>query len=113
MDTTGSSESWLDELTVETMPNDDLREIAELIGLDAAKKLLYYFRGCTIIVPRIGVRNALPDLVRKHYNGFNARDLALKFGVSERTIYRLASAIPPHFDQPELFDFPPDPSSRA
>jgi len=44
--------------------------------------------GIRISVPKTGFNNIIKNYVKKNYNGFNARQLALKLRVSETFIYK-------------------------
>jgi hypothetical protein len=61
------------------------------IGEDAANKLCDFYHGDSLVIPNkarfIGKRN---DIIRDRYrNGATAQKLALMFGLTERTVYRI------------------------
>ena len=68
------------------------REISEKLGLDAAKELYQMFKGQQISFP---VRLLDPQKVQKvivrEYNGTNVRELAKRYGYSEKSIRRIAN----------------------
>ena len=69
------------------------REISEKLGLDAAKELYQMFKGQQISFP---VRLLDPQKVQKvivrEYNGTNVRELAKRYGYSEKSIRRIANS---------------------
>lgn len=82
--------SALDMITMELLDERD-HEIAEVVGLEAFRKLVATFGGSVIYIKKAETF-LLPlrdDLVRNEYNGSNARALAQKFGLSDRQVYRI------------------------
>lgn len=77
----------LDHITVDELQKEQ-KDIAELIGLDEYKKLVEHYGGTSIYIYNTETllrcnRNAE---IRKLFNGYNFKELALKFGLSERSI---------------------------
>jgi len=66
------------------------KEICEKLGMDAAMEIYQMFRGQQITFP---VRFLDPELVQKQvlqeYDGTNLRDLANRYGYSEKTVRRM------------------------
>ena len=82
----------LDDITLDELPNEQ-KSIAELIGLDEYKKLVKDYGGTSIYIYNTETllrcnRNAE---IRKHFNGYNFKELALMFGLSERCIRKIIS----------------------
>jgi len=82
-------------LRKEDLTLDDLqeqhREYAELIGIENLIHLSQYFGGTQIYIPMPGelFKKRKYELIQEEFNGFNIRELAKKYDVSESTVYRL------------------------
>lgn len=70
--------------------NDAYREIANTLGLDTAIQIYQMYKGQQISFP-IHLFNAkrLQRSVIKEYDGTNIKDLAKKYGYSEKTVRRM------------------------
>lgn len=66
----------------------DLQDVADTLGVDAAKKLLALFSGGTLYVPKVeSVVRAIRDRrIYKAFNGDNFRDLAREYQLTTRQI---------------------------
>lgn len=69
------------------------RELAEIIGLDAYNVLIANLGGCQIYIPKWEtifkeVRN---KKIKEDFNGFNHRELAKKYNLSEKTVRKIVS----------------------
>ena len=90
-------------LTIDELPSNELKWLAKEIGLDAVIKIIINFSGINIYIP-IGAKTALKKgYVKKHYDGTNTRELALKLNVSERTVQSWISEVPKNIKQLNLF----------
>lgn len=69
------------------------REIAEIIGIDAYKKLVGHFGGSHIYVCKADtiLRDARNEEIYREFNGYNYRRLALKYNLSEKTIREIVT----------------------
>ncbi len=76
--------SLLDKLKMSDLP-DDQREIALLIGINNYKKLIEKYGGLAIYIPKSdGFEMAYRNIqIRDEFNGFNYRELAKKYELSE------------------------------
>jgi len=80
----------LKEVTMDDLP-EDWQFIAELCGLENAIKIIANFYGDTLYTPvRTLTANIRNKYITKHFNGDNAKELAVKFGITIRTVYRIA-----------------------
>ncbi|NLK78947.1 MAG: Mor transcription activator family protein [Clostridiales bacterium] len=75
---------------------DDLmgvyKEIAEILDVDSAYKVFKELRGQQICFPqRFYDSKKVKDIVRSEYTGNNAKELARKYGYSERRIRQFLS----------------------
>lgn len=67
------------------------RELAEIIGLDAYKKLIEHFGGCQLYIPKLEtiLKEVRNKEIKENFNGFNYRELAKKYHVSEMTVRKI------------------------
>lgn len=77
----------LDELTLDDL-DEEQRELADCIGIEAYKKLVTTYAGCPINIRMpykltIGHRN---NRIRKEFNGYNFSELARRYSLTERQI---------------------------
>lgn len=86
--------SLLEKLTLDDL-DEDQRELAECIGLEAYKNLLRNYAGSYIYVckPDTITANVRDEQIRKEFNGYNYLDLAKKFNLSEISIRRIISPV--------------------
>lgn len=77
----------LDELTLDDL-DEEQRELADCIGMEAYKKLVYTYAGCTINVrnPERLTREIRNNYIRYEFNGSNYNELAAKYHLSNRMI---------------------------
>ena len=80
----------IDDVVIEQLDGEQ-REIAELIGMEAYKKLVQVFGGSFIYICKADTltrisRNA--EICSK-FNGHNDRELALKYNLSTKTIRQI------------------------
>lgn len=85
-------ETWLNELTIEDLPNQDLQIIAGVVGLDIAIKLLVELAGFDFTIPKNSLSHLKNKYIAKKYDGTKSSrfELGKRFGVSERTIFRIS-----------------------
>ena len=80
----------IDKLTNIDQLHDDKSqlELAEVIGLDAYKKLVAYYGGSRVYVQKASsiLKEVRDHEIRKKFNGWNYRHLAIEYGLSEATI---------------------------
>ncbi len=74
----------------ESLLNTVYKEIADKLGIEAAKEIFRMFKGQQITFPvRFLNPTAVRGLILKEYNGSNTKDLAQKYNYSEKTIRRI------------------------
>ena len=72
--------------------NDVYREIGESLGIETAVAFYGYFRGQQISYPmRLLSAEGVRRCIIREYNGSNLRQLAVKFGYSEKSLRRILS----------------------
>lgn len=70
--------------------NGAYSELAGLLGIDAALKLHSKYRGTSIFFPvEIYSRDFIISQIIDEYNGHNVRDLATKYGYTEKWIRKI------------------------
>lgn len=85
----------------------DQRELADTIGIDAYRKLLWTFAGQDIYIPTldrllIPIRDAA---IKAEYKGYNTGSLARKYNLTERWIREIVAGERREIDgQITLFD---------
>ena len=80
----------LDMIKLEDLQGDS-KDLAEIVGMSVFKKLVKYYGGSSIYVPKadwfvLPIRN---KLIIHEYNGGNSFDLSRKWGMSERRILEI------------------------
>ena len=86
--------SLLDEITLDDLDLEQ-RELAECIGLEAYKKLVGNYAGSNVYVrmPDKLTVNLRNNEIKKKFNGYNYRELAIEFNLSEVSIRRIVSPV--------------------
>ena len=70
--------------------NDVYKELVELIGYNNTMILYTYFKGQQITFPiKLYKSECIKDLLRRQYDGTNAKTLARTYGYSERWVKEL------------------------
>lgn len=77
-------------IAIDDLP-PDCQLVARVIGLESALQLFRGASGCTLCIPKMWYRKPLRRYVHAHFNGTNSKEIALKFGVTQRHIYKLYS----------------------
>ena len=78
----------IDKLTGTEQLREDQRELADVIGLEAYKKLIRHYGGNQLYIQQVD--SVLKDMRDKELNekfdGSNYKELSREYGISERTI---------------------------
>lgn len=98
----------IDKITIEDMPNDLFKTIADECGIDAAVSLLNRFQGCSISVPTNGLNRVEKKIILSEYDGdtLTLKNLARNLGKAEssiREILKSYKVIPAEEGQLNLF----------
>lgn len=82
---------WVENITADDMPNDDLRFIAEKAGLKSALALIFFTPGLNVSIPKTAFKQLKDKYILNNYSGdkYSMNDLSVKCEVSQRYIYRL------------------------
>lgn len=83
--------NWIEEITIKDI-DEQYRNIARLIGIKNFIELIKLLGGTSWYIPKVEsvLSEARKRRIKKEYNGYNKRELALKYGVSERTVAYIA-----------------------
>ncbi len=84
--------SVLEKVQLEDL-DPEQQEVAELIGLDSYKKLMAEYGGMSIYIPKADrlARMERNDKIRSEFDGYNFRELAMKYGLTEVSIRSIVS----------------------
>lgn len=82
--------TYLNKITIDNL-NPQHKKLANSIGMDNFIKLVGKFGGGYINIPKQQsiVKTLAYSRIRKEYDGKNIKDLAVKYDVSERTVYKI------------------------
>ena len=77
---------------IEKLPEDQ-RELAELIGLDAYKKLVERYAGSSVYIQKADsvMRTVRDEEIRSAFNGSNCRELALAYNLAVSTVREIVA----------------------
>jgi hypothetical protein len=83
-----SFEEYLQNLTPEDFPSEDMQFIAENLGVEASLFLLKNFEGSNLAVPQKLMNKLKMKYIQHTWNGtsFQLRRFSSEFGLSEKTI---------------------------
>ncbi|MBR6242117.1 MAG: DNA-binding protein [Ruminococcus sp.] len=78
----------IDKLTDISQLREDQRELAELIGLEAYKKLVKNYAGSLLYIQKIDsvLRDLRDSEIREKFDGSNYRELAREYDLAEATV---------------------------
>lgn len=82
---------WLDDLTEDEMPNEELKLIASLCGIKTAVDLMKNLPGVMICIPSRALISIRNQYIRKKYDGSKKSliELSLSLGISQRQLYQI------------------------
>ncbi len=84
--------SALEKVKLEDLDQDQ-QQVAELIGLENYKKLMNVYGGMSVYIPKADrlERMEQNDKIRAEFDGYNFRELAQKYGLTEVSIRSIVS----------------------
>ncbi len=84
-------EALIRGLTDEDLPNEDMKYLATVIGLDAVKKLLTDCPGMNFYTPARMPTDFCKRYIEVHYDPKkrNVRELSVALGITVRQVFRL------------------------
>ena len=73
--------------------DEEQQQVAELIGLDNYKRLVSVFGGLSIYIPKADAweRMARDEQIREEFDGYNFKELAGRYGLTEVRIRSMIS----------------------
>ena len=82
---------WIKHITLENLPNEDMRIIASVIGLEATIKIMSEYSGTTFVVPKKAFLTAKNKYILETYDGSKASRvfLAKQCDLSENYILKI------------------------
>ena len=85
-------EKWVEEITTEMLP-EPYDYYAGLIGMDNFYKLSKELGGTALYIPKTEslFRELRNKKIKEEFNGGNYKDLALKYGLSERFVREICA----------------------
>ena len=86
-----ATKPWVQNITSEDMPNEDLRFIAENAGINAALALILHTPGLIVSIPKNALKQVKDKYILNSYkwSKYSLNELAVECGVSQRYIYKL------------------------
>ena len=84
---------WIQYITEETLPNEDLKILAAIIGLAATIKVMCEVSGMLISVSKNCTLKARIEYIKQHYYGTKKYryELSKLYDLSENYIYRVVN----------------------
>lgn len=86
---------------MDDLPNDELRLIAETLGVAAAVTIWRKLAGTTLTLPVRMPREYAIRFIGQHFNGRNVPQLARALGISGRTVQEYLGARPAQAKRPK------------
>lgn len=82
---------WMENITAEDMPNEDLQFLAQEAGVRYALMFLFLFPGLTVTIPKNPFSKLKENYIVKNYDGTKTsiNRLAIECDLSQRHVYRL------------------------
>lgn len=98
-----SAESWIEDVQPDDLP-EPYCDMAKEIGVDSALKLAKLYGGARVYLPKYdsALQIVRDRQIRKEYNGYNVRDLAKKFNLTESWIRSIVRGKAPTEDLDQL-----------
>lgn len=85
---------WIREVEIEDLLKNDTKLIAKKLGIDVLIKLWEHLSSFNLYISTVPITKARIRYISKFYDGTNAKEIAARLGISERTLYRLLSMKP-------------------
>lgn len=85
--------SLIENVTLDAL-NDEQRQLAECIGLEAYKKLIHTYSSSSIYISKENTitRDIRNKQIKNEFDGFNYLELAKKYNLSTRRIRDIVSS---------------------
>lgn len=82
---------WMDLITIDDLPNDDLKTVAEVAGLETALALVFTGQSLTVSIPKESFKALKERYIMQNYDGtkYSLNKLALECNYTQRHIYKI------------------------
>ena len=89
---------WMDFITPEDMPNDDLKFLAESAGIKPVLALIFSSPGLTVSIPKTAFKEVKERYILNNYDGrkYTINKMAVECDLSQRHVYKI---IKEHLDK--------------
>lgn len=76
------------ELTIEMLPDNQWKQVAEAIGIENFCKMLEIVGGATLYIPQLNntIRPVRDAHIKAEFNGWNYLELARKYSITDRLV---------------------------
>ncbi len=83
--------AWAKYITEETIDNEDIKALIELIGFTAVKKLMIHYAGIPIVIPKLCLTKYKHQYILDNCDGSKHSKIALakECNITEGYIYKL------------------------
>ena len=82
---------WMDNISADDMPNDDLKFIAEKAGIRSALALIFCSPGLTVSIPKNAFKTVKEQYIIHNYDGtkYSINKLAIECDLTQRFVYKV------------------------
>ena len=85
--------NWAQDMRMEDIKNSTVAELAEIVGIEAAMKIVEVYSGSVIYLPKMeSVLASVRDRhIREEFDGTNGHKLAIRYNVSDSWVLRVVN----------------------
>ena len=76
------------KLDIDDLPTQDLKDLAEIVGINKVKEIMIRMRGTRLNIPKSYGKVFHLKYIREHFNGNNHLSIARDLGISRASVYR-------------------------
>lgn len=82
---------WMENITIDDLPNEDLKFLAEEAGIKYALMMLFLFPGVTVTIPNNPFAKLKENYIINNYDGTKSsiNRLAIECEITQRHVYRI------------------------
>ena len=82
---------WIKYITIDDMPNDDLRTLAEKVGVEKTVETILELPGIAFTIPKKPFRAAKEQYIMDNYDGtkYCLNKLALACDLTQKQVYKI------------------------
>lgn len=82
---------WMEYITIEDMPNDDLKFLAENAGIKPVLALIFSSPGLTVSIPKTSFKEVKEKYILSKYDGrkYTINKLAVECDLCQRHVYKI------------------------